>query len=51
LSNDLRSTLGEVERETRLVGSKVVDVEDELLREVFGRTPDNPTNTRVNLGI
>ncbi len=30
LANDLGSTLGKVEGEGRLVGSKVVDVENEL---------------------
>lgn len=48
LANDLRSTLGEVEGERRLLRTEVVDVEDELLREVFLGAPDNPANTRVD---
>lgn len=36
LTNNLGSTLGEIKGETGLVGSKIVDVEDQLLGKVFG---------------
>lgn len=36
LANNLRSTLGEVQGKTSLIGSKIVDVEDQLLGEIFG---------------
>jgi len=51
LTNNLRCTLGEVECEGSLVGAEVVDVEDEFLREVLGRTPQNPTNTRIDKAV
>jgi translation initiation factor 6 (eIF-6) len=44
----LGGTAAEVEGEGGLVGAKVVDVEDEFLREVFGVTPDNPADSRVD---
>ena len=31
-----------------MVGAEVVDVEDELLREILGRSPDDPANTRID---
>lgn len=49
LSNDLGGTLGEVEGERRLVCAKVIDVEDQFLRQVFRRTPNHPANTGIDL--
>jgi len=48
LANNLRSALGEVEREGGLVSAEIVDVEDQLLGKVFRRPPDNPSYTRVD---
>jgi hypothetical protein len=48
LANDLGSTLGEIEGKGCLVGSEVVDVEDEFLRKVFWGSPDNPADTGVD---
>lgn len=49
LADDLGSSLGEVEGETGLVGTEVVDVEDKFLGQVFGGSPNNPANTGVDL--
>lgn len=49
LTDDLGGAFGEVESERRLVCTEVVNVEDELLGEVFGFTPDDPAYTGVNL--
>lgn len=49
LTDNLRSTFGEVKCETSLVRSKIVDVEDQLLGKIFRGTPHNPADTRVNL--
>jgi len=49
LTEDLRSTTGEVEGERGLVSAEVVDVEDELLGEVLGIAPDAPADTWVDL--
>lgn len=49
MADDLGSTLGEVQSEGGLVGAEVVDVEDELLGEVLGVTPDDPSYTWVDL--
>ncbi len=49
LANDLRGTFGEVEGERSLIGAKVIDVEHQLFRKVFGRAPDDPADTGVNL--
>jgi hypothetical protein len=51
LAQDLGGTTGEVEGERSLIGAKVVDVEDQLGREVLGITPDTPTNTGVDEAI
>lgn len=51
LSDDLRRALGEVECEGRLVGAKVVDVEDEVLGKVFGCTPNDPADARVHEAV
>ena len=48
LANDLRCSLGEIEGERGLIGAKVVDVEHQLLRKIFGVSPDHPSNTWVN---
>ena len=48
LANDLRSALGEVEGERRLLCAKVVDVEDKLLGQVLGSAPDDPADTGVD---
>lgn len=34
-------------RERRLVGAEVVDVEDEFLGQIFGRSPDDPADARI----
>lgn len=51
LADDLGGTFGEVEGEGGLVGTEVVDVEDELLGEVFGSTPDNPADSWVDESV
>jgi hypothetical protein len=48
LTQNLRSSTREVESERSLIGTKVVDVEDQLGREVLGVTPDAPANTGVD---
>lgn len=47
LSDDLRSSAREVEGKRCLIGTEVVDVEDEFLGQVLGVAPYNPTDTRV----
>ena len=49
LTNYLGGAFGEVEGERGLVGPKVVDIEDQFFRKVFGRTPDDPADTGINL--
>ena len=49
LTNDLRSPFTEVECKGRLVSTKVIDVEDELFREIFWRAPHDPTYARIDL--
>lgn len=49
LANNLGGAFGEIESERGLVGAKVVDVEDQFFGKVFGRAPDDPSDTRVNL--
>lgn len=51
LADDLRRALGEVEGEGRLLGAEVVDVEDEVLREVFVGAPDDPANAGVDEAV
>jgi hypothetical protein len=48
LSDDLGSTTGEVEGKRRLISTEIVDVEDELLRQVLGVTPHDPADTGIN---
>lgn len=48
LTQNLRGATGEVEGEGSLIGTEVVDVENELLGEVLGVTPDGPADTGVN---
>ncbi len=50
LTDDLRGAFGKVEGEGGLICTKIVNVEDELFREVFRGTPDDPANARVDLG-
>jgi hypothetical protein len=45
----LRSALGEVQGEGRLVRTEVVNVEDEFLGEEFGGAPDDPANSGIDL--
>lgn len=49
LANNLGCSLGEVKSETSLLSTKVVDVEDKLLGQEFRGSPNDPTNTRVDL--
>lgn len=51
LADDLGGALGEVEREGGLLGAEVVDVEDEVLGEVFVRTPDDPADAGVDEAV
>lgn len=44
-------TFGKVEGESGLVSSQIVDMEDELLREVFLAAPDDPSNTGIHQPI
>ena len=47
LANDLRSALGEVQGERRLVCTEVVDVEHKFFGEVLWLPPDDPSYTWV----
>ena len=49
LTDDLGGAFGEVECEGGLICTEVVDVEDELFGEIFRGTPDDPSNTRIDL--
>jgi hypothetical protein len=51
LADDLGGSFGEVEGKGGLVGAEVVDVEDELFGEVFGRAPENPADTWVDKSV
>jgi hypothetical protein len=51
LSNNLRSSLGEIEGEGGLVGAQIVDVENKFLGKIFWAPPDDPANTWVNKTI
>lgn len=48
LADDLGGALREVQGERGLVGTKVVDVKDQLLGKVLGVSPESPTDTRVD---
>lgn len=48
LAQDLGSSTREVEGKGSLVSTEVVDVEDQLGRQVLGVTPDAPANTGVD---
>lgn len=47
LSDDGMCGPGEVQREGVLNGAEVVQLEDEVLREVFWGTPDDPADSDV----
>jgi len=47
----LGGAFGEVEGEGGLVCAEVVDVEDQLLGEVFWGSPDDPTYTWVDEAV
>ena len=49
LTDDLRGAFGKVEGEGGLICPEVVNVEDELFREIFRGTPDDPANAGVDL--
>jgi hypothetical protein len=49
LSDDLGGAFGEVESERSLICTEVVDIEHELLRKIFGFTPDDPAYAGVYL--
>ena len=49
LADDVGCSLGEVESEGSLVSTEVVDVENEFLWQELWITPDNPSDTRVDL--
>jgi hypothetical protein len=51
LADDVGGALGEVEREGGLAGAEVVDVEDEVLGEVFVGAPDDPADAGVDEAI
>lgn len=49
LTNDLRSPFTEIERKGCLVSTEVIDVENELFREILWRAPHNPAYARIDL--
>lgn len=51
LADDLACAFGEVEGEGRLIGTKIVDIEDEFLGKILGSPPDNPADAGVNKAI
>ena len=51
LADNLACTAGKVERKRRLVSAQVVDVEDELLRQVLGVAPHDPADTGVHEAV
>ena len=51
LANNLRGTAGKVKGKGGLVGTKVVDIEDEFFGKVFGIAPNDPTHARINKAI
>ncbi len=48
MADDLGGAFGEVEGEGGLVGTEVVDVEDEFFREEFRAAPDDPAYAGVD---
>ena len=48
LSNNLASSLGEIQCECRLVGAEVIHVEHELLGQIDLVPPDHPADTGVH---
>src|SRR5579859_566673 len=51
LSNNLTGTFAKVQCERRLVGAKVIDVEDEFLWQEFRRSPEDPPDARIDQTI
>jgi hypothetical protein len=51
LADDLGSAFREVQGEGGLVGTEVVNIEDEFFGEVFGGTPDDPAYTGVDKAV
>lgn len=51
LADDLGGALGEVESEGGLVGTEVVDIEDELLGEELGVAPDDPADAGIDEAV
>jgi hypothetical protein len=51
LPDYLGRPLGEIEGNGRLISAEVVDIEDQLLRQVFRRPPDDPAYTGVDEAI
>jgi hypothetical protein len=51
LANDLRGTARKVKGKGGLVGTKIVDIEDEFLRKVFRIAPNGPTHARINKAV
>lgn len=51
LRDDLASASREVQRERRLVGAEVVDVEDEFFGEELGVAPDDPADAGVDEAV
>ena len=49
LADNLGCTFRKVQSERRLVGAKIVDVEDQFFGKVFGRAPHDPADTGVDL--
>ena len=47
LAEYLRRSFREIEGEGSLVGTEVIDVEYQLLGQILGRAPHNPTHTRI----
>lgn len=51
LTDNVCGALAKVKSKGCLVVTKVVDVEDKVLGEIFGATPDGPANTRIGKTI
>lgn len=51
LPDYLGRPFGEIEGDGRLISAEVVDIEDQLLGQVFRRPPDDPTYARIDEAI